>query len=243
MRDREIGRNLIFFSLLLDSECSLRPLVRFSETDPKFFKLSRIIMSSLLLKSLSRTTSVRSSSLVLHGNRPSTALRQLLKKQAFGSTAVFASSDTGLKDEPYVSELQDLFDRMERNGPTALGTTDFFSEKKYLSCGLPESALRFTTSSYGRLLQAPFVHPNEHRVVMTARTEGMSVTEKQILREIVGERFQDNSTLRLASNQFGSRIENKRHLVSMLDRIVLSCQRLAKEVEEEEEQEQEQPLL
>jgi hypothetical protein len=236
---REIVRNLIFSSFLL-----LVHVVRFSQSNPNFFSLSsRIIMSSLLLKSLVRTTSARSSSLVLYGNRPNTALLlQLGKKQAFGSAAVFASSDTGFSkdNEPYVSELQDLFDRMERNGPTALGTTDFFSEKKYLDCGIPESALRFTTSSYGRLQQAPFVHPNEHRVVMTARTTSMSATEKQILREIVGDRFSDTkNTVRLASNQFGSRIENKRHLVSMLDRIVLSCQRLAKEVEEEEDQ----PLL
>jgi hypothetical protein len=38
--------------------------------------------------------------------------------------------------------------------------------------------------------------------------------------------------LRLTSDQFGSRIENKRHLVSMLDRIVLSSQRLAKEIQD-----------
>ncbi len=34
------------------------------------------------------------------------------------------------------------------------------------------------------------------------------------------------------SDQFASRIENKRHLCSMLDRIVIGAQRLAKEIED-----------
>ena len=55
--------------------------------------------------------------------------------------------------------------------------------------------------------------------------------ERDIFKEIVGRRWQeDRGQVRMASVAFGSRIENKRHLVSMLDRLVLSAQRLATEV-------------
>jgi len=140
--------------------------------------------------------------------------------------------------DDYESPLQELFDRMERDGPTTLGTTEFTPEKdKYLKCGVPESALRFTTTHYGRLLNAPFVHANEHRVALRVNTNKLPLNdvERDILKEIVGSRLnEDRGELRLTSDQFGSRIENKRHLVSMLDRIILSCQRLAKELEKQE---------
>jgi hypothetical protein len=107
-----------------------------------------------------------------------------------------------------------------------------------LRCGIPDSVLRFTTTSYGRTMNAPFVHPKEHLVVLKVSTRYLPLTpmEREILREIVGNRLNDDrNELRLASDEFGSRIENKRHLVSMLDRIVLSCQRLGKELEQNEE--------
>jgi hypothetical protein len=87
-------------------------------------------------------------------------------------------------------------------------------------------------------MNAPFVHPKEHLVVLKVSTRYLPLTpmEREILREIVGNRLNDDrNELRLASDEFGSRIENKRHLVSMLDRIVLSCQRLGKELEQNEE--------
>lgn len=151
-------------------------------------------------------------------------------------------------DGTYVSPFQDIFDRMYSNGPTTLGTTDEYVEfqkerakhQKILQCGIPEHLLRFTTTSFGRTLIAPHVHPNEHRVILKINTKnlpfattskGGSSTEMEILREIVGNRLNDErQELRLTSNQFGSRMENKRHLVSMLDRIVLSCQRLGAEL-------------
>jgi hypothetical protein len=112
---------------------------------------------------------------------------------------------------------------------------------KFLKCGISENALRFKTQSYGRLLQAPFVHANEHRVTMLVRLDALPFThqlEHDILQEIVGkQRYNvERHELRLQSVQFASRIENKRHLVSMLDRLVLSCQSLAKQVMEEEQE-------
>ena len=54
--------------------------------------------------------------------------------------------------------------------------------------------------------------------------------ELDILKDIVGRRYnEERQQLFLQTVQFGSRIENKRYLVDMLDRLVLACQRLAKE--------------
>lgn len=152
------------------------------------------------------------------------------------AAAASYSNDNDGQDDNYVSPMQDLFDTMKQNGPTSLGTTEFVPvNTKFLKCGVAESALRFTTTAYGRLTEAPFVHPAEHRVVLQISTDKLplTATEQELLKEIVGSRWNDErQELRLTSDQFGSRIENKRHLVSMLDRIILSCQRLAKELEE-----------
>lgn len=54
--------------------------------------------------------------------------------------------------------------------------------------------------------------------------------EKEIFHQIVGTRFDhDLNELKLTSNQFASRIENKRHLCWMLDRIVMGTKKLAEE--------------
>lgn len=142
------------------------------------------------------------------------------------------------ENEDYDSPLKALFERMERNGPTALGTIQPIElPDKVLECGVRESDLRFSTTTYGRTLTAPFVHPNEHRVTLKVNISKLPLNETEllILREIVGSRYnEERGVLRISSGQFGSRIENKRHLVSMLNRIVLSCQRLAKQIQDEE---------
>jgi len=130
---------------------------------------------------------------------------------------------------------------LKPNAPTPLfGKVEFQPKPvttKKLECGVDEAHLRFKTRCYGRLMLAPFVHPNEHKIVMTVPIHHLNLSplERDILKEIVGAgRWrEDRGELRLQSVSFGSRIENKRHLVSMLDRLVLSCQRLAAEVQEQ----------
>ena len=80
-------------------------------------------------------------------------------------------------------------------------------------------------------MNAPFVQPKEHAVTMKVNIEHLPLNELELelLREVVGNRLKGHE-LRLQSNQFGSRMENKRHLVSQLDRVVMSCKRLAKEI-------------
>ena len=165
-----------------------------------------------------------------------------LDNNASSTSSSAATADGG----GYVSPLQDLFDRMHANGPTTLGTTDEYVEfekelerrSKKLECGIPQTALRFYSSSWGRTLNAPHVMNKEHQVTVKINTAYLPLTkqEREILREIVGNRLNDERhELRLSSNQFGSRIENKRHVVSMLDRIILSCQRMGKTLDDDDD--------
>jgi hypothetical protein len=164
-----------------------------------------------------------------------TASKQQRRLYANAATSSFSTSS-----DHYTSPMQDLFGSMRDKGPTTLGTTEFSrGDVKLLKCGVAERDLRFTTTSYGRLTVAPFVHPKEHSVVLQVSTQKLKLVpgtkQQEILQEIVGSRWnEERQELRLTSDQFGSRIENKRHLVSMLDRIVLSSQRLAKEIQEGE---------
>ena len=80
----------------------------------------------------------------------------------------------------------------------------------------------------------PHVQPGEHRVTLIIAMEDVPLEgelERRVFRQIVGRRYLPHKDeLRLTSEQFASRIENKRHLVSMLDRIVINTKRLAAEV-------------
>ena len=146
-------------------------------------------------------------------------------------------------NDGYESPFQEFFDMIDK-GRSSLGTTDETPkpEDRFLKCGVNENALRFRTMHYGRQQLPPHIQPGEHRVTLKVNMKDVPLTdiERDIVKQIVGNRCNDErNELRLASDQFGSRIENKRHLVSMLDRIVLSAKRLAKELEQEAQQETE----
>ena len=160
-----------------------------------------------------------------------------------GLRRALLSSMPGSYDSNYSSPLADFFQMVSRN-ETSFGVTEYVLSQPpsaVLACGVSEDALEFSTSCYGRLQLAPHVQPLENRVVLKVSLDDLPIktlVEKVLLKEIVGKRFsEEKNTLQLQSNLFGSRIENKRHLVSMLDRIILGTKRLAKEMEEEEEQE------
>jgi hypothetical protein len=136
-------------------------------------------------------------------------------------------------EDRYVSPFQDIFNTIQE-GKTFLGSKEFdFPEIKLMKCGIPEHVLRFKTTTYGRLLEEPYVRPMEHKVTLQVATRHipLSDVERMVLKEIVGTRLNDETgILRLSSAQFGSRIENKRHLESMLDRIVENARNLAAKV-------------
>mmetsp|Transcript_55314 Transcript_55314/g.134347 ORF Transcript_55314/g.134347 Transcript_55314/m.134347 type:complete len:231 (-) Transcript_55314:207-899(-) len=137
----------------------------------------------------------------------------------------------------YISPFQDIFDTIDE-GKTFLGTSEFqMPAVKLLRCGIPEHVLKFKTTSYGRYLEEPFVSPNEHKITLQCHIRHIpfeSDAQRLVLKEIVGNRLNDETgVLQLSSSQFGSRIENKRHAVSMLERIVETAKTLAARVEEE----------
>ena len=159
------------------------------------------------------------------------------KMRAYASVSSNEADATGTtprKDGFYVSPFQEIFDSINE-GKTFMGTSQFVApEVKYLKCGVPEHLLRYKTKTFGRLLEEPFVKPNEHKVTLQVETQyiPLSDMERIVMKEIVGSRLNDETgLLQLSSSQFGSRIENKRHTVSMLERIVESAKALAAKVE------------
>ena len=166
------------------------------------------------------------------------------------SMRYFSSTQTTSGDG-YKSPFKEFFDMIE-SGRTSFqsfgGTTNDSpkpQQERYLKCGVKESALRFKTRHFGRSQLPPHIQPGEHSVTMKVNWTDVPLTplERDIVVQIVGNRVnEERNELRLTSNQFGSRIENKRHLVSMLDRIVLSAKRLANELEQESQQQGEEAV-
>ncbi|KAL7514371.1 hypothetical protein ACHAXN_011552 [Cyclotella atomus] len=146
-------------------------------------------------------------------------------------------------DQDYVSPYSDFFANIEA-GRSTLGTTEEMEkqileiEEKYLDCGIPESALRFKTSSYGRFVLPPYVCPGEHRVTVKVPLSAIpfnNSSERVILLQIVGSRYnKDKDFLQLSAEKFASRIENVRYLVDTIEKIVAGARKLAKEFEEED---------
>jgi len=146
--------------------------------------------------------------------------------------------------QPYASPYSEFFSNIEA-GRTSLGTTDemeqeaFEIQEQHLDCGIPESQLRFITTSYGRLVLPPHVMPGEHRVTVKVALSAIpfeNEQEQDIFLEVVGARYNPKKgDLQLSSEKFASRIENKRHLVDMIERLVSNARKLAKEFAAENE--------
>eukprot|EP01082_Thalassiosira_pseudonana_P011853 g10133.t1 g10133 contig4:1287204-1287749(+) len=144
--------------------------------------------------------------------------------------------------QEYVSPYSDFFSNIEA-GRSSLGTTEAMEQKagqlqeQYLECGIPESELRFRTVSYGRFALPPYVSPGEHRVTVKVALSAIPLRdeEREVLLQIVGSRYNaEKKELQLSSEKFASRIENKRHLVGMIEQIVLNSRKLAQEFSEED---------
>ena len=174
---------------------------------------------------------------LVRGIRGVGGANNISKMRGFASVSSKDSGATATNpggDRFYVSPFREIFDTI-KEGKTFMGTSQFVApEIKYLKCGVPEHLLRYKTTTFGRLLEEPFVKPNEHKVTLQVETQYIPLTdmERIVMKEIVGNRLNDETgLLQLSSSQFGSRIENKRHTVSMLERIVESAKALAAKVE------------
>mmetsp|Transcript_20969 Transcript_20969/g.30024 ORF Transcript_20969/g.30024 Transcript_20969/m.30024 type:complete len:247 (+) Transcript_20969:100-840(+) len=192
-----------------------------------------------------RSISSMSSKFLDRNNRPSfssssyAALRNMV-------TSPFQAQSNNTSS--YVSPYSDFFANIEA-GRSSLGTTEEMEEKlsklsmQKLDCGICESDLRFRTVSYGRFALPPYVSPGEHRVTVTLRLDAIpwdserGEAEKEILLQIVGSRYNpEKNELKLSSEKFGSRIENKRYLVGMIEKIVSNSRELASQFAAEDEQ-------
>lgn len=130
------------------------------------------------------------------------------------------------------SAISEYFDLAVNHGHNSLGPPPKYQVKEavMLACGICEDDIAFKTTSYQRLMQAPYVQHREHKVTMIVKWNVLPLNdfEKRILMEIVGQRYNpEKNELKMTSDQFGSRIENKRHLTSMLDRLVFAARKLA----------------
>jgi hypothetical protein len=156
-------------------------------------------------------------------------------------TALFESNILGVVNNanPTITTTNDNTNNNNTNNNntnTNNNNTDKLSELPTLKCGIPEHELRFKTTSYSRLLLPPYTQPSEYKVTLLVHMNQLpfhTVTEKDVFEKVVGNsRFnKEKQELKLTCNLFASRLENKRHLCSMLDRIVIGVKRLAKEVD------------
>lgn len=158
-------------------------------------------------------------------------------------TSRHMSAAASSASQKYVSPYHDFFQSMQNTDRTKekqdesnnnnnnwpKETTE--STTPTLKCGISESVLKFKTTCYDRLRLPPFVQTNEYKVTLKVKVKHLpfeTEQEMQIFKQVVGNRFNEElGELKLTSNQFASRIENKRHLCWMLDRIVLGCKGLA----------------
>lgn len=148
-----------------------------------------------------------------------------------------ASRDFGSKSNSefhFESSLDNLFDP---SAPCMI----FGEEKpipkpptKLLKCGIPENMLRYKTTHFEKTIKAPYVHTCEHRIYVLVDLDLLPLDEvgHEILKQVAGHNRYDlrKKELRLQCNHFPSRIENKRYVVDTLDKLILACQRVAKDV-------------
>jgi len=163
------------------------------------------------------------------------ATRQInIQRASAANAATKHLFSTATKSSSYVSPYNDLFAMMKKsNSPSNTIAASPERVIPKLNCGVSESVLKFRTTCYDRLILAPYVQASEYRVILQVNMKHLpleSDLEKEIFHQIVGTRFDhDLNELKLTSNQFASRIENKRHLCWMLDRIVMGSKKLAEE--------------
>jgi small subunit ribosomal protein S35 len=73
-------------------------------------------------------------------------------------------------------------------------------------------------------------NPADFKVVLfvSATDLCLNETELAVLQEMVGPRFNKNrGIIKLTSDRFPNRVENKRYLTFLLENILLECKRLA----------------
>lgn len=100
---------------------------------------------------------------------------------------------------------------------------------------IPDSKLRFQTKStfsVGSSIFYPHLkfNPADFKVALVVALSdlGLSKVEQDVLVEMVGPRFNQGKRLvRLTANRFANRIENKKYLIFLLEKLLLEARRIA----------------
>jgi hypothetical protein len=108
------------------------------------------------------------------------------------------------------------------------------SEKVLPPRTVPDSALKFKLSStfdHGTGIYFPHMNmnPEDFKVSMMASVDelGLSESELRVFIEMVGPRFNTGSrTVKLTSDRFPNRIENKRYLIVLLEKLIAEAKSL-----------------
>lgn len=205
----------------------------------KVARLSRLLWQSPTSKRTTTRTTHDTRSMLNQSPLATAANSSISSTQRFlSSTMTQTSSSSSSTSSTYVSPYQDLFEMMkDTTNSSGLSFVSSSCESSQnipkLLCGIPETVLKFRTTCYDRLMLAPYVQPSEYKVILQVKMKHLPLetdAEKEIFYQIVGKRFNHESQeLKLTSNQFASRIENKRHLCWMLDRIVMGAKNLARD--------------
>jgi hypothetical protein len=101
---------------------------------------------------------------------------------------------------------------------------------------IPDSKLRFqmrATFSQGSAIFYPHLkfHPADYKVglVVSVADLGLSAEELPIFLEMVGPRYnQGKRTVRLTADRFPNRLENKKYLIFLLEKLLLETKRITK---------------
>ena len=150
----------------------------------------------------------------------------------------------------YVSPFASFFENIDKKRTSTHLSNDSptlnqlkLSSIPRLKCGISEDVLTFKTRSFFRdHSTSPHVLPAEHQIILYVSIGDLPLKtqlERKIFLQLIGgtklRRYNpEKKRVKLISNQFASRIENKRHVVSMLDRLVLAALDLANEVSQKE---------
>ena len=169
-------------------------------------------------------------------------LRPLLRNKSLVSTIArrplaTTSKSTTNSNNKYESPLAPFFKQV-KSGRTSSGLTanaplvDTSNFSK-LECGIDEQDLRFKAVSYERMTLPPFVQGGEFKITLKIDLADIpfeNEAEKEVLLEMVGNRYDEKrQRILLNCDKFSSRIENKRYLVALLDRLVMTSRKLVKE--------------
>ena len=166
--------------------------------------------------------------------KTSSCKSSLVKLRQYACTSSTQSA-AGISNDNYVSPLAPFFNEIKasRTSSGLSKSEPIIPPSKLLKCGVEEDALSFKAVHYTPSALPPYVQPGEFKVTLKVSLDDIPLkneTEREMLLQLVGNRYHKRTNrLMLTSDKFPNRIENKRYLVDLFDRLVIAAKRLASE--------------